>query len=328
MSRRRFALAFGLACAGALTAGVGAASSASALQLGNTGSGRPALAPVGSRLYVAWTGSSGTPAAKDLNLGWSTSEGLRIQKVLSGEKSPQNEGPALLADGATPQTSTGVFLAWPAGNAGNTLTAAFYNGSAVTCRTSFPGITTAHSPALAQDPTGARFISWVDAGSHINVARLDASACATSRTMALTSQVVLPETTVAGPSLAYDISGANLAMMIAWSGTDAAHLVQVASFDGTSTLVNRGTVDLPVGSLSGPTLAAQYSDDYLTFQGTDGLAYLAYSQGRQPAGFQGAGSVYSHGLSSAIGLDNPVKRRAYFDATGHLNISSFCCNSE
>lgn len=328
MSRRRSTLAFGLACAGALAVGVGAASSASAQQLGNTGSGRPALAPVGSRLYVAWTGSSGTAAAKELNLGWSTSEGLRIQKVLVGEKSPQNEGPALLANGATQQTSTGVFLAWPAGNAGNTLTAAFFDGTAVTCRTAFTGVTTSHSPALAQDLSGTRYVSWVDPSAHINVARLDSSACSTTHTMKLTSPVVLPETTVAGPSLAYDLSSAGLGLMIAWSGSDAAHLVLVASYNGTTTLVNRGTVDLPVGSLTGPAIATQYSDNYLTFQGTDGLAYLAYSEGRQPAGFQGSSSVNSHGLSSAIGFDNPVNRRAYFDATGHLNISSFCCNAE
>lgn len=328
MSNRRIALAFGVACAAALTAGVCAASSASAQQLGNTGSGRPALAPVGSRLYIAWTGSSGTPAARDLNLGWSTSEGARIQKVLHGEKSPQNEGPALLADGATPQSSTGVFMAWPAGNAGNTLTAAFFDGTSVTCRTAFAGITTPHSPALAQDPSGARFVGWVDESAHLNIARLDSSTCATTHTMSLTAPVVLPDTSVAGPSLAYDLTSAGLGMMIAWSGTDSAHLVKVATYNGTTTLTNRGTVDLPVGSLTGPSIGTQYADNYLSFQGTDGLAYLAYSEGRQPAGFQGSGSVYSHGLSSAIGLDDPVNRRAYFDATGHLNISFFCCNAE
>src|SRR6185436_2776624 len=106
----------------ALAATVLIGTPAAALTTGNTGSGRPALATVGNRLYVGWAGSSGTAAAKDLVVGYSTSAGLRIVKVADNEWVPQGQGPALSGDGS------GVFLAWPAGDNGNTLTAAYTTG--------------------------------------------------------------------------------------------------------------------------------------------------------------------------------------------------------
>lgn len=114
------------------------------------------------------------------------------------EKDPQNEGPALSADGK------GVYVAWAAGDNSNTLTAAYYNGSAVTCRTAFPGVTTAHTPTMAVTPTGVRYLAWVDPTNHIDIARLDSSACATTNTTATLTNRTLVDApgSATGPTVA------------------------------------------------------------------------------------------------------------------------------
>jgi len=96
-------------------AALAAAPQAQALATGHTGSGVPAVTTVGSTLYVAWTGSTGTADAKGLNLGFSTDGGQTITKVANGQTSPQGEGPALDNDG------TGVFIAWPGSDTAHTL---------------------------------------------------------------------------------------------------------------------------------------------------------------------------------------------------------------
>lgn len=317
MTRRRTTISLLLAAAAAVASMVSSAPSAFAVALGNTGSGRPALAQSGGRLYVGWTGSAGTVGAREMLLGWSTSGGLRITKVMS-ERTPAAAGPALSGDGV------GVYVAWPAGDAGNTLTAAYYTGSAVTCRTSFSGITTSQAVAMAADPHGKRYLAWVDPASRLNVAILNSSACATTHVMTLSSRVVLADTAVGGPGLAWDQTNAEQGMILAWAGTDAAHRLTTATVNGTSVLTNRSVVDFPVGSLTGATLATNDTDTYIFFQGTDGRFYGGYSQGRQPATFY----VQDTGIATAagIGANTPdIGYDAYIDATGHLNISRFCC---
>lgn len=310
---------------------VSASPSASATALGNTGSGRPALSHAGGRLYIGWTGSSGDPAAKDLNVGWSTSRGVRIQKILVGEKSPVNEGPALVDNGTGSQggNGTGVYIAWAAGNNANTLTAEFFDGTSLSCRTSFAGVVTPHSPALTRDNNGKRYIAWADPNSHLNVAVLDTSGCAAGRPMTLVDRVVLPDTTVAGPSLAQDNSSANLGIMLAWTGTDARRTINVATFNGTSTLTLRGTVEQTTPAAGSPILVSSSSDNYLMYRGIDGSAYLGYSEGRFPPFFSFIAALPTPGLASDIGADSPdVGFKGYFDTTGHLNISLFCCGSD
>jgi hypothetical protein len=289
---------------------------AAALTTGNTGSGRPALATVGSRLYVGWAGSSGTVAAKDLVVGYSTSAGLRIVKVADNEWVPQGQGPALSGDGS------GVYVAWPAGNNGNTLTAAYTTGSTLTCRTSFAGIVTPFAPALAVDPAGKRLLAWVDPGGHINVARLNSSTCATTRTMTMTNRIVLPETAVAGPALVYDDSGSsNLGFILAWASGDATHSLKVASYADSSALTNRSQVASPVGTTDAPGLSSAVADLYVTFRGDDGSVYFGYSEGCVPTCFNATnvGQVAAAGVGQPA--DGNYRYYAYFDLSGHLVIN-------
>lgn len=319
MSRPRFLRQLG-ALAATVAAGVFLVpGAASAVTTGHTGSGRPALAFAGSRLYVAWAGSSGTAAARELVLGYSTSQGLRITKVPNAERVPGGEGAALSSDGA------GVYLAWPSGTAGNTLTAAYTTGSGLTCRTAFTGVVTTHSPALAADPGGARWLAWTDPAAHLNLARLDSTACATGGAMRLVGRVTLPDTSVAGPALVYDDSGSsNLGLVLAYASGDTAHSVRIGSFDGSATLTHRAQVAAPVGSTDAPGLSSGNSDLYLSYRGTDGNVYLAYSEGCLTPCFDqhvsptGEGAAAGIGLPSAdYGLD-----RSFFDPTGHLVIWS------
>jgi len=292
-------------------------SPAAALTTGHTGSGRPALAFAGGRLYLAWAGSSGTAAAKELVVAYSTSDGLRDIKVPNTERTPQGEGPALSGDG------TGVYLAWASGTSGNTLTAAYTTGAALTCRTSFAGIVAAHAPALAADATGTRYLAWIDPAGHVNVARLDSSRCASTQTMALANRVTLPDTSIAGPALVFDDSGSsNLGFVLAFDTGDAAHSIAVGSFTGTATLTHRTSVSAPVGSTDGPGLSSGNSDLYLSYRGTDGNVYLSYSEGCLTPCFDQ--HVSPTGEQAAAGLGLPSNDaglfRSYFDLTGHLVI--------
>ncbi|GHJ46963.1 hypothetical protein Cs7R123_43050 [Catellatospora sp. TT07R-123] len=316
MNRRRLALHFGAVTIAAMLLATGAAAPASALTLGNTGSGRPALALVGTRMYIAWAGSSGTAAAKELVVGYSTSAGLRITKVPGTERVPQGEGAALDADG------TGVYLAWPAGDNGNTLTAAYTTGAALTCRTSFAGVVSTHAPALATDPAGVRYLAWTDTAGHLNVGRLNSTACAGGGTMTLTNRVVLPETSVAGPALVYDDSGSsNLGLVLAWTPGDAAHSIQVGSFTAAATLSHRSQVNAPVGSIAAPGLSSATADLYITFRGDNGSVFYGYSEGCIPTCFYAS----DLGEQAAAGVGQPADGDyhyyTYFDPTGHLVIS-------
>ncbi|MDT5039536.1 MAG: hypothetical protein QOE51_521 [Actinoplanes sp.] len=288
---------------------------AAAVVTGHTGSGRPALAFAGGRLYLAWAGSSGTAAARELVVGYSTSGGLRVVKVPGAERTPRDEGPALSGDG------TGVYLAWPAGDNGNTLTVAYTTGAALTCRTAFTGIVAAHAPALAADSTGLRYLAWIDQSAHLNVARLDSSACATTKTMTLTGRVTLSDTSVAGPALVYDDSGSsNLGFLLAYDTGDSARSISVGSFTGTPTLTRRSSVAGPAGSLTAPGLSSGNSDLYLSFTGTDGNVYLAFSEGCIPTCFAGHVSATGDVATGGVGLpsNDAGLYRSFFDPTGHL----------
>ncbi|MDI1461213.1 hypothetical protein QEZ54_09565 [Catellatospora sp. KI3] len=315
MNRRRLALHLGaVTIIATLLTGTGAP--ASALTLGNTGSGRPALALVGTRMYIAWAGSSGTAAAKELVVGYSTSAGLRITKVPGGERVPQGEGAALDADG------TGVYVAWPAGDNGNTLTAAYTAGAGLTCRTAFTGVVSGHAPALATDPAGVRYLAWTDTSGHLNVGRLGSSACAGGGIMTLTNRVVLPETSVAGPALVYDDSGSsNLGLVLAWTAGDGAHSVQVGSFTGSAVLSHRSRVTAASGSTAAPGLSSATADLYITFRGDNGSVFYGYSEGCIPTCFNAS----DLGEQAAAGVGQPADGDyhyyTYFDPTGHLVIS-------
>ncbi len=319
MARSRSLRLLGTALLAVVTGAGLVPTASSAVTTGHTGSGRPALAFAGSRLYVAWAGSSGTAAAKELVVGYSTSQGVRITKVPNTERVPQGEGAALSSDG------TGVYLAWPSGIGGNTLTAAYTTGAALTCRTTFTGVVTAHAPALAADPTGVRWLAWVDPAAHLNLARLDSSACATGGPMRLTGRVTLPDTSVAGPALVYDDSGSsNLGFVLAYASGDAGHPVRIGSFDGTATLAHRAQVSAPAGSTDAPGLSSGNSDLYLSYRGTDGNVYLAYSEGCLTSCFDQHVSPTGDQAAAGIGLPSADfgLYRSFFNPGGQLVIWS------
>jgi len=300
-------------------AALAAAPQAQALATGHTGSGVPAVTTVGSTLYVAWTGSTGTADAKGLNLGFSTDGGQTITKVANGQTSPQGEGPALDNDG------TGVFIAWPGSDTAHTLRIAYYNGSGFTCVTTLTGATTSYSPALTHDGSGHRYLAWTDLTGHLEFAGVDSSGCATTHTMALTGRLTVPQTAAAGPALVFDTSGAGNGVVVAWPGSDSAHELNVASYTGSATLANQTTVAATPPAQAASTdpvgLTVTESDLYLGYRGTDGDFYETYSEGCSPTCFyQGsAGSPAASGIGAAWG---PSIWWAYFDASGHLNIDN------
>jgi hypothetical protein len=315
----------GSAAAAAVTAAVTALlvalvpGTASAVTTWHTGSGRPALAASGGRLYVAWAGSSGTAAAKELDFGYSTDNGADIVKLDSTEHVPQNEGAAIDGDG------TGAYVVWPAGDNADTLTAFYYTGTAKTCRTVLTGVTSPHAPALANDRAGNRYLAWTDPSGHLNVGRLDSSGCATTHTMVLTDRHSFADTSPAGPALMWDDSGSsNLGVVIAWTGGDAAHTLDVASYAGGA-LTLHSTVTSPVGATQGPGLAAADGDIYVGFRGTDGNFHLAYSEGCNPTCFNDA-SVGNPPAAAGVGMSGGARTAtlwSFFDPTGHLVISHF-----
>jgi hypothetical protein len=280
------------------------------------GSGRPGLTAVGDTLYVGWSGPSGTGAAGALNLGWSTDGGKTITKIANGESSAPGEGPALDND------ARGVFVAWIDG--GHALNLAYYNGAALTCKTTLTGVTSAYSPALAHEGSGARYLAWADESGHLNFAVLDSTACASTATMRLTGRHTVSDTTIAGPALVYDTTSAGLGLVVAWAGTDSAHGISVASYVNTATLAHRVRLapNPPAASTSAPGLAAAVSDLYLEFRGTDGKLYTAYSEGCIPSCFTAHtdGTPAGSGVGMSGGQHTSV---AYFERDGTLVIHSF-----
>ncbi|WUH89455.1 hypothetical protein OG900_04340 [Streptomyces sp. NBC_00433] len=295
--------------------------SAQAVSTWHTGSGRPALADSGGRLYVAWAGSSGTAAAKELVVGYSTDSGADIVKLDSTERVPQGEGAAIDGDG------TGAFVAWPAGDNADTLTAFHTSGTGKTCRTAFTGVVSHHAPALADDPAGHRYLAWTDPQGRLNVGRLDSGSCATAHTMSLVDRHTFADTSPAGPALMWDDSGSsNLGLVIAWTGSDPAHTVEVATYDDIiGGLTHRSSVVSAVGADQGPGLASADSDIYTAFRGTDGGFHLAYSEGCIPSCFHDAG-FFNPPITGGVGMSGRARaatRWAYFDQSGHLVIDHF-----
>jgi hypothetical protein len=107
--------------------------------------------------------------------------------------------------------------------------------------------------------------------------------------------------------------------MLGWVGRGKD--LRIASYDGTGVLKNRSLVTTPVDVQGAPSLSSQGSDDYVSFRGTDGNVYFGYSQGCRPSCFQISGTISDQG-SGGVGhiSDGPIVI-AYFDATGHLNIT-------
>ena len=304
--------------AAAVLAATALPGNAAAIVTGHSGTGRPALAHAGTGpLYIGWTGTTGTATAKELDLGSSLDQGKTITKVSWTERVPQGQGPALSIGG------TGVFVAWVAGNHANALTAEYYDGTALNCRTEFTGVTSPYAPAMVTDPAGVRYLAWTDTAGHLNVAHLDSSGCATTHTMRLTNRVTLPDTSVAGPALVYDSSGSsNLGVLIAWTGTEATHPIHVATYVGTATLTKRSTVPSAIGTSGAPGLGVADSDLYLGFIGTDGNVYFAYSEGCVPTCFNAAATGEDGTAGFGIDPDMNVVWSAFFDANGHLNIDN------
>jgi hypothetical protein len=314
--KRSSKIAVFMAAAATVAAVVLMPGGADALTTGHTGSGRPGLAVAGGRLYLGWTGSTSYPTGYELDLAWSVDGGKTMMKIAQSERVPVGEGPALDAD----NTSGGIYIAWSAQNNGNTLTAEYYSSTALSCRTAFTGVTTTHSPALVTDASGIRYIAWTDTASHLNVARLNSSACATTHTMTLTNRITLPDTSTAGPALVYDSSGSSdLGTLIAW--TNAAHVVTVATYNGTTTLTGRSTVTSPVGAVGAPGLGVAVADLYVGYVGTDGNVYWGYSEGCIPTCFYptttGETGISGYGLSTG----NSDFYGGLFDPTAHLIIN-------
>ncbi len=285
----------------------------------HTGSGAPALATAGGRLYVAWTGSSGTATAKEVVVGYSTDNGQSITKISAAERTRQGEGPALVAD---PDNPAGVVLAWADGRTGGTLTVTRYDGTAFGCRTSFTGVTTRHAPALAADSSGKLYLAWTDATDHLNVARLVFETCPTTHAMSLGSRTVLPQTSAYGPGLVFDTTGPNLGLLIAWVARDAAHSLTVASWVGSTSLVRVTAVDIAGAyPTSGPALSSGGSDLYLAFRASDNHEHLGYSEGCYPTCFLPVdiGTV----VSSAIGTQADFAVNGWFNANGNLVVFSW-----
>lgn len=291
--------------------------SAQATTTGHSGTGRIGLAYSGGRVWIGWTGTTGTTGAKGLNLGWSTDEGKTITKTTDGEYAPQGEGPALSGD------DTGVYMAWPAGNHGNQLTAVYTVAGNWVCRTAFAGVVTPHSPTMAADPQSHRWIAWDDPTGHINIAQLDSDACGTpGGQMQLVNRTVLSATSAFGPTLDYDnnTEGSNLGVMLSW--VDSSHHLQVASYDGTSVLKYQTTADGPVVAAAAPALAMEDSDDYIAYVGTDHVIRFGYSEGCRPACFQYDGTIAGNASTDGVGLttEGGGLRYAYYDTAGHLNV--------
>jgi hypothetical protein len=309
-----------LAAATALAAVLTMAQPANAVTTGHTGSGRPGVAVVGSTLYLAWTGSTDRAGGKALNFGLSTNGGTTITKLTNNESSLLNEGPALNSVG------TGVYMAWTGSDSAHTLTMDYFNGTTFTCKTVFTGVTSPHSPALASDPgTGAQYLAWTDNSGFLNLATVNSDTCATTQHMTLSNRTTVSATSVAGPALVYDTSGTGQGLVVAWSGTDSAHSVNIGSYTGATQLNDQSVVaPSPVAaSIAAPGLASVPSDLYVGFQGIDGKYYHAYSEGCQPTCF----NSYTDGpvATSGIGLggNGNIAWVSYFNQNDNLTIARF-----
>ncbi|MEV0565347.1 hypothetical protein [Dactylosporangium sp. NPDC050588] len=282
----------------------------------HTGSGRPALALAGGRLYASWAGSTSGTSGKQLIIGTSVDGGRTFTKDNSVvERTPEGEGPALSADGP------GVRLAWSAANNGNTLTVAYTGGTGLQCRTALTGVRTDRSPALAADGAGTRWIAWTGTDSRINVARLSGG-CPGG--FFLQDRVTLAETTPYGPALVFDDSGAENGLLLGWTGADGSiNLGTVTT--GSAVLTNRSTVIQPGQQLAtgGLGLTSHPADLYVWFRATDGSVRRGYSQGCRPTCFY----VYASELRSAsavgVGTDGFHDTIGYFDARGKLNVATY-----
>jgi len=251
-----------------------------------------------------------------LNVGYSTDQGQHLVLVGSSERTPQNEGPALVAD----PNSSAVLLAWADGRARNTLTMSSFNGTAFGCRTSFTGIITAHAPALAVDSAGQTYLAWTDPTRHLNIALIDPGTCATTHLMTMRNRTVLSQTSPYGPGLIFDAT-VSLQLLIAWVADNPAHTVRVGAFVGSRYLVNMASPEIPVYPTSAPSLAAGPSDLYIAVRGVDNHLYYGYSQGCRPTCFVAADIGVA--VRSGIGSLASGSVLAYFNGAGNLEIYSF-----
>jgi hypothetical protein len=281
-----------------------------------TGSGRPGVATVGDTLYVGWTSPAATGDAGALNLGWTTDGGKTFTMVANSETTTPGEGPALDGD------ARGVLVAWTDG--AHTLNLAYSTGTTLACKTTFSGVTSPYSPALAGGDSGARVLAWANDTGHLNFAQVDTTACGTTGAITLTGRNTVPNTTIAGPALVYDTTSAGLGLVVAWVGTDSAHDLSVASYVNSATLAHQVQLapNPPAASTSAPGMAASAADLYLRFMGTDGKLYTAYSEGCRPTCFSARtdGTLIGSGVGMTGGQHTWI---AYFDNSRKLVITSF-----
>jgi hypothetical protein len=112
--------------------------------------------------------------------------------------------------------------------------------------------------------------------------------------------------------------------VLAFAGGDAAGTIRIGSFDGSATLTHRAQVTTPVGSADAPGLSSGNSDLYLSYRGTDGNVYLAYSEGCLTPCFDQHSSPTGEQATAGIGMpsSDAALYRSFFDPTGHLVIWS------
>lgn len=172
------------------------------------------------RAVVAWTG---TDANQSLNVLVGVPPSSAIKLTLRQENS--FTGPSVAVFNGE------LYLAWAGTDAAHTLNVDRISIGAsslsVQQKTILWGWGGPAAPAIAFDPTGARLVmSWIDASQHVRFAYSTNGASWTQPT-----QSPLPESSGAAPALfsalATNVTSSLSRYFLAWTGTDAAHSVNV-----------------------------------------------------------------------------------------------------
>jgi hypothetical protein len=104
-------------------------------------------------------------------------------------------------------------------------------------------------------------------------------------------------------------------MLIAWVTPDAAHILTVASWVGSTTLARLSTVNTAGAyPTSAPALSSAPSDLYPAFRTADSHKHLGYSEACIPTCF--APIDTGTAVSPAIGADAQGATYAWFNPTG------------
>jgi hypothetical protein len=224
-------------------------------------------------------------------------------------------------------------MVWPDARNGNTLTAIYYNGTGFTCRTSFTGLISAHTPSLTTDPSGKIWAAWTDSTGHLNGGvispdRCDSATPATPHAFVMSLHSQLSDTSVYGPSLTFvPTADGNHGLLLAWVADNPAHTINVANWGGATTLYNRTTVefdkDVPPGvrPASAPNFSWFDTSLRLLYQSSDNFEYFSSNPGCVPAcfhAFNAGRRIYSALGSAPDGPFGPMY--TFFNATGNLVI--------